>query len=258
VNEIEGRRVLVVGGSSGLGRCIGLGLAVSSARVAFAGRRADMVASAAKQAGEGAIPVVCDVRDAGSVADAVDEVISAFGGLDALIYAAAVGPLVPLVAAGPDVWRTAMETNVIGAALVTAATVPHLERAAGTAVYLSSVSASQTSPWPGLGVYAVSKGALDKLVEAWNVEHPTVSFTTLVTGDCIGGEGDGATQFANAWDPELAATFVGRWVEMGYITGGFVEIADLVAAIISIVTSGARMPSVVIAPRPPTPNPAGG
>ena len=60
----------------------------------------------------------------------------------------------------------------------------------GTAAYLSSVSASLTPPWPGLGAYAVSKAALDKLVEAWRAEHPHVGFTRVVVGDCGGGEGD--------------------------------------------------------------------
>lgn len=254
MNGVDGSRVLIVGGSSGLGRCIGLALAGSAAHVAFAGRRMDMVESAAAEAGGRAMPVCCDVRDVGSVGAAVAAVVESFGGLDALIYCAAVGPLVPLAEAGPDIWREAMETNVIGAALVTSAAVAHLERSGGTAVYLSSVSASQTAPWPGLGVYAVTKGALDKLVEAWNVEHPAVSFTTLVAGDCIGGPGEGATQFANSWDPELATTFVGRWVEMGYVTGGFVDIADLVAAVEAVLTSGARLPSLVVAPRPPVPS----
>jgi NAD(P)-dependent dehydrogenase (short-subunit alcohol dehydrogenase family) len=46
------------------------------------------------------------------------------------------------------------------------AAVPYLAASAGKVAYLSSVSASLTPPWPGLGAYIVSKAALDKLVEA--------------------------------------------------------------------------------------------
>ena len=60
------------------------------------------------------------------------------------------------------------------------------------------MSALLTPPWPGLGAYAVSKAALDKLVEAWRAEHPHVAFTRLVIGDCIGG-GRPQTHFAEGW-----------------------------------------------------------
>ena len=130
---------------------------------------------------------------------AIDEAVEGLGGLDALVYTPAIGPLGHLVDLDADTWGRVFATNVTGAALVTAAAVPHLQESAGTAVYLSSVSAALTPPWPGLGAYAVSKAALDKLVEAWRAEHPHVAFTRLVIGDCIGGEGDSQTHSPRGW-----------------------------------------------------------
>ena len=135
------------------------------------------------------------------------------GGIDALVYATGIGPLARLADIDAATWRRLFDTNVIGAALVTAAAIPHLTASSGVAAYLSSISASLTPPWPGLGAYAVSKAALDKLVEAWRAEHPGVGFTRVIVGDCAGGEGDSMTEFANGWDPELAA-------EMGTIWSG--------------------------------------
>ena len=86
-------------------------------------------------------------------------------------------------------------------------------------MFLSSVSASLTPPWPGLGAYIVSKAALDKLVEAWRAEHPDIGFTRLVVGDCGGGEGDSRTEFAEGWDPELAAELATVWSTRGYMSG---------------------------------------
>ena len=63
-------------------------------------------------------------------------------------------------------WREAFDTNVIGASIVTAAALPHLQATSGAALYLSSTSASQTLPWPGLGSYAVSKAALVHLTRS--------------------------------------------------------------------------------------------
>src|SRR5439155_10214459 len=129
----------------------------------------------------------------------------------------------------------------------------HLTTTAGTAVYLSSVSASQTPPWPGLGAYAVSKAALDKLVEAWRAEHPEVGFTRLVVGDCAGGEGDSMTGFANGWYGDLGAELVTTWMARGYMGGSLMPVERLVAVTDMVLRAGAQdaIPSVIVAPRPP-------
>ena len=54
-----------------------------------------------------------------------------------------------LVDTDADTWRRVFDTNVTGAAIVTSAAIDDLTASAGTAVYLSSVSASLTPPWPG-------------------------------------------------------------------------------------------------------------
>src|SRR3954451_19611187 len=196
-------RTIVVGASSGLGRCIGRGLAARGASVALLARRRELLEDAAKEAGPGTLAIECDVTDERSCARAIGEAVSGLGGADALGDATGMGPLARLVDTDAALWRRAFDTNVTGAALVTTAAIDALTESRGTAVYLSSVSASMTQPWPGLGAYAVSKAALDKLVEAWRAEHPTVGFTRCVVGDCAGGEGDGVTGFANDWDWDL-------------------------------------------------------
>lgn len=245
----------MVGASSGLGRCIGVGLARRGASVALLARRKELLDSAVEEAGGDAVAVACDVVDPGSCGAAVDEAARALGGIDAVVYTPAIGPLAKLADMDVDTWRRVFDTNVTGAALVTTAVLPHLERCAGRAVYLSSVSASLTPPWPGLGAYAVSKAALDKLVEAWRVEHPSIGFTSLVVGDCPGGEGEGQTQFANDWDPQLAAEVGSIWVARGLLAGAFIDVEDLVVAVDGILRAGASvsMPKVVVAPRPPAP-----
>jgi NADP-dependent 3-hydroxy acid dehydrogenase YdfG len=144
------------------------------------------------------------------------------------------------------------DTNVTGAALVTTAALPHLTASAGTAVYFSSVSASQTPPWPGLGAYAVSKAALDKLVEAWRSEHPIVAFTRLIVGDCGGGEGDSRTGFTDEWDNELAAEVGQVWLARSYLSGSLIDVEHLVAVVDAVLRGGASvsMPSVTVTPRP--------
>jgi NAD(P)-dependent dehydrogenase (short-subunit alcohol dehydrogenase family) len=115
------------------------------------------------------------------------------------------------------------------------------------------VSASVTPPWPGLGAYAVSKAALDKLVEAWRVEHPSIGFTRCIVGDCAGGEGDSASGFTDGWDLDQFTDFLSAWVARGLVTGTLIDVEHLVGAIDALLRSGASVtvPSVTITPRPP-------
>jgi NAD(P)-dependent dehydrogenase (short-subunit alcohol dehydrogenase family) len=246
-------RTVVVGASSGLGRCIGVGLAQRGALVALLARRRERLDDAAKEAGPGALAVECDVTDEASCRTAIAAAVAGLGGIDALVYATGIGPLSRLADTDGETWRRVFDTNVTGAALMTAAALPHLSASAGRAVYLSSVSASLTPPWPGLGAYAVSKAALDKLVEAWRAEQPHIGFTRLVVGDCAGGEGDSMTGFANDWDTELAAELGMVWVTRGYLTGSLIDVEELVSAVDAVLRSGGTlsMPSVTVAPRPP-------
>ena len=153
------------------------------------------------------------MTDEASCRSAIDEAAAALGGIDALVYSTGIGPLARIEDLDADTWRRAFDTNVIGASLVTAAALPHLQASRGAAAYLSSVSASLTAPWPGLAAYLVSKAALDKLVEAWRAEHPEVGFTRVTVGDCPGGDGEGMTQFANEWDSDLAIELGPMWMQ---------------------------------------------
>jgi len=244
-------RTVVVGASSGIGRCIGIGLGRRGARVALLARRLERLERAAREAGSDALAIPCDVTDPGSCRTAIDAAASELGGIDALVYAPAIGPLARLVDLDADTWRRAFDTNVIGAALVTAAAVPHLSAAEGRAVYLSSVSASLTPPWPGLGAYVVSKAALDKLVDAWRAEHADIGFTRLVVGDTGGGTGDSQTEFAAGWDPKLSAELGPIWFQRGLLSGSLMDVADLVEIVHAVLRTGpsASLPSVVITPR---------
>jgi len=245
-------KTVVVGASSGLGRCIGIGLARRGAHVALLARRRDKLDDAAKEAGGDTLAIACDVTDEPSCRAAIAEASAGLGGIDALVYAPAIGVLARLADTDADMWRRTFDTNVTGAAIVTRAAIGDLTASAGTAAYLSSVSASLTAPWPGLGAYLVSKAALDKLVEAWRSEHPDVAFSRIVVGDCAGGEGDGLTQFANAWNTDLAAELGQEWVARNLLAGSLIDIDHLVGVVDAVLRGGASLsiPSITVTPRP--------
>ena len=245
-------KVVVVGASSGLGRCIGIGLGQRGEQVALLARRKERLLDAARDAGPGTLAIECDATDMGSCQDAIGEAAETMGGIDALVYATGIGMLARIEDLTTDQWRQLFDTNVIGAAHATAAALPYLKASDGSAAYLSSVASNFTPPWPGLGGYAVSKAALDTLVEAWRAEHPEIAFTRVIVGDCSGGEGDNMTQFNQGWDMELAAEFAPTWVERRYIAGNLMDVEELVRVVDTVLRCGvtASIPTVAVTPRP--------
>ena len=240
-------RTVVVGASSGLGRCIGVGLARRGDQVALLARRRERIEAAAKEARPNALAIECDVTDQASCRSAIGAAADALGGIDNLVYTPGVGPLVRMVDTDAETWRRVFDTNVIGAALVTAAAVPHLTASAGKAVYLSSPAGTFGPPWPGLGAYGVSKAALERLVEAWRAEHPDIGFTCLIAGECAGGEGDGQTGFNIGWDMDLAMKAHPLWLSRGCMPGKLMPVEDLVDVVHTILRTDAAtsMPVVV-------------
>lgn len=248
-------RTVVVGASSGLGRCIGVGLAQRGDRVALLARRRQRIEAAANDAGPNAIAIECDVTDEASCRSAVNAAADALGGIDNIVYTPAVGPLVRMVDTDAETWRRIFDTNVVGAALVTAAAVPHLTESAGKAVFLSSDAGTFGPPWPGLGAYGVSKAALERLVEAWRAEHSDIGFTCLIVGECTGGEGDGQTGMNVGWDMDLAMKAVPLWASRGCMPGKLMPVEDLIEVVHTILRTNAAtsMPLVVARGAPASP-----
>ena len=211
MGDLDGRRVLVVGASSGIGRGIATALSKAGARVAAAGRRAHVLEELCRELGPSHVPVSCDVRSPEACTRAVEQTITGLGGLDGVVYAAGVSRLAPLAHVDSEMWHEVLETNVIGASLICRAALPHLRASQGRAVFPGSSSVGR--PFPGLSAYAASKAALDELVRGWRSENPDISFTTVVVGPT------GGTGFTALWDADLAAQLFPFWERHGYLSG---------------------------------------
>jgi NAD(P)-dependent dehydrogenase (short-subunit alcohol dehydrogenase family) len=226
-------RILVVGASSGIGRTFGLLAASKGDHVAFAARRGELVESAAVEAGNGAVGLACDVRDADSCARVVAEAVEALGGLDALVYSTAIDLLVRIEQADMQTWTDTFATNVFGAGLVTAAALPHLRAAKGRAIYVSASSIDR--PLPGMGVYAASKYALETMVKAWQAEHPDLCFANVRVGSALG------TGVTDSWDRELLVELSQQWAAGGYVhdngPGGPMTVEQAASAILAVLDS---------------------
>jgi len=243
--DLTGRRILVVGASSGVGRAVGELAARAGAKVALAARRRERLeAAAAALASEGhaAAALACDVTDEPACRSAVGRAIERLGGLDGLVYAAGLSPLCLLEEAGQADWRDVLDVNLIGASLVTAAALEALRASGGRAVYVGSYSERQTLP--GIGLYSVSKSALAALIEAWRMEHPEVDFTKVVLGNTTG------TEFAQGWGPERTLAITKLWVERGlFPTPKMMPLGTAAEAICAVLAVRGHVDEIGVMPR---------
>jgi NAD(P)-dependent dehydrogenase (short-subunit alcohol dehydrogenase family) len=245
-SELEGRRVLVVGASAGIGRSIATQCVQRGASVAFCARRADVLEAAVADAGGGAV-VTGDVRVEADCRGIVEQTVAAIGGIDAICYSAAMSPLRLLADTGADDWRAVLDTNVIGAALVTRAALPHLSDRALVA-FLSSESVGR--PRHGLVAYAASKLALEELIRGYRTEHPELRFGKVTVGATI------PTEFGIEFDMELAGQLFPVWIAHGEMRANYMDVGDVGEVIVDHLASSLLHPEVdvqEIVIRPPGP-----
>jgi NAD(P)-dependent dehydrogenase (short-subunit alcohol dehydrogenase family) len=115
--DLSGKTAVVVGGTSGIGRMLGLGLAEAGADVVATGRRASNVEEVAKEIetrGRRTVRLPTDVNDRAALERLRDECLHAFGHVDILVCAAGITRRVPTLEMEDTDWQRIMETNVTG------------------------------------------------------------------------------------------------------------------------------------------------
>jgi D-threitol dehydrogenase (NAD+) len=106
--SLKGKRALVTGGASGIGAAICDAFAAKGVRTGVVDLNASAAQAKAKEIGNGAIAIHCDVADPASVKKAVDGVVTELGGLDILVNSAGVVFLAPAEELPLDYWDKAM------------------------------------------------------------------------------------------------------------------------------------------------------
>lgn len=171
--DLTGRRALVTGASSGLGRHFATVLAAAGARVALAARRRDSldeVVAAIAEIGGTAIAVPLDVTDAVSVRAGVGEAAAALGGLDILINNAGVTVSRSALDHTEEDWDRVLDTNLKGAFLTAQAAAGVMREAGtgGSVVNIASILGLRVAGH--VAAYAASKAGLLQLTQALALE----------------------------------------------------------------------------------------
>ncbi len=191
--QLRDTRVLVTGGTSGLGRAMAQALAQAGARVAVTGRQRKRAQAIAAELGAGALGVELDVRDVGSVTAAVDTVYEMLDGLDVLVNNAGIGMRTvnprfmaepqPFWELSPAGFRDVLETKATGTFLVARAVAPRMLSAGAGRMITISMS-EQTMTRRGFVPYGPSGAAVEALarVMAADLADTPVTANILLPG----------------------------------------------------------------------------
>jgi NAD(P)-dependent dehydrogenase (short-subunit alcohol dehydrogenase family)/uncharacterized protein YndB with AHSA1/START domain len=169
--ELAGQRVLVTGGSSGIGLSVAEGLVREGARVAILARNEIGLAAAKRnlaEAGGEAITVRADVTDREALTAAVDRAAAELGGLDVLVTSAASLSFGRFTETDPDDFDATIETVLGGTVDTVRAALPHLEPSRGAIVCVGSIAARM--PLPGMAAYTTSKHGLVGFLDTVRIE----------------------------------------------------------------------------------------
>jgi len=206
MEDLNGVRALITGGTSGLGLAMAAGLAEAGARVAITGRSADRVAEVASTIGNDAIGIAMDSRDETSVEAGATRAWDALGGIDLLVNNAGIGmrtvnPDFMTTPQGfwevaPAAFRDMVDTNLTGYFLVARAVVPRMLDARSGRVVTISMNHS-TMNRRGFVPYGPSRAgaeALARIMAADLADTPVRANILLPGGATATGMLDGTAR----------------------------------------------------------------
>ncbi|MEI7593341.1 MAG: SDR family oxidoreductase [Actinomycetes bacterium] len=244
MTSIEGKRVLVVGASSGVGRAFAIQAIKSGADVVVSARRSDrlnelLTGVAIGDSGAGNAPraIAGDIRIAEDRQRIVEVAIEHLGAIDLLFYAVGYAPLRHLVEMTDDEWRNVFETNVIGLQQLLASLVT-MFAPGGIAAVLSSETAGKARH--SLGAYGASKAALTESLRAWQLEHPEMRFSCIALGETQ------PTEFADAFDHRALGPVVATWLRHGLMQRESMATDDVARLLVDLFASALAFPGIGI------------
>lgn len=162
--KLKDKRVVITGGSKGLGRALAMRFAEEGAHLALCARSTDelhRVALELNLRGTRCLALPCDISDVSQVSDFAARVLAEFGSVDVLINNAAIlGPRIEIAEWTFSAWERVIAVNVNGLFAVTRAFLPcMIHQGSGSIVNVSSsVGRSGKRRW---GAYATSKFAIE-------------------------------------------------------------------------------------------------
>lgn len=164
-NRLQGRRAVITGSSSGIGKAIALRFAAEGAHVVVNGRnvaKCEAVAEEIKASGGAVDVVLADVGKAEEARRMIAEAVAKLGGLDILVHNAGGGTIPSSVhKLEDDAIAQVINSNLSSCLWLTRAALPHLRQAeSGRILFTSSIAGNRRS-MPGFSHYAAAKSGVN-------------------------------------------------------------------------------------------------
>ncbi|MGW4728366.1 SDR family NAD(P)-dependent oxidoreductase [Streptomyces shenzhenensis] len=163
MDDFTGLTAIITGGSSGIGAATAALLQARGAHVAVLDRQP-------QPAADGILTLSCDVTDDASVLDAVRTTVGTFGSLDIVVNNAGIGSVGDVSQNDDAEWAHVLDVNLIGAARVSRAALPHLR----TSDHPAIVNLCSAVAFVGVrqrALYSASKGGVLALTLAMAADH---------------------------------------------------------------------------------------
>jgi NAD(P)-dependent dehydrogenase (short-subunit alcohol dehydrogenase family) len=245
--SLSGRVAVVTGAGGGIGRALCRGLSQHGASVAAVDLQAeplDALVAELSAAGNSAIRIVADLRDADAPARIVGAVDEAFGRLDVLVNNAGVNYKTPLEEAEVAAWAEMFQVNVTACFLLAreALTLQERNGLALSVVNTSSVAASSALGRGNAG-FGASKAGLNELTRELAVEWAARNARVNAIEPCqVAGEA-----FDRLAESEAGRETISRMLA-GIPAGRFVEPEELVGPVVFLASDAAAMVTGTVLP----------
>ena len=240
--DLAGKVAVVVGGSSGIGRVLALGLAKGGADVVQSARRMELVNSLADEIetmGRRTLRVACDVQDRSSIEKLLSTCLAEFGKVDILVNAAGITKKGPTIDYPEEEWNRIVDTNLTGVFRTCQVFGKHMiERKYGRIISIASMGS-----FLGMlevAAYSASKSAVASLTQSLAVEWAKYNI-------CVNAIAPGYFRTPLS-EKLLVGTPRGREAVMRTPMNRFGELEELVGAAIFLASDAASFVTGVILP----------
>jgi NAD(P)-dependent dehydrogenase (short-subunit alcohol dehydrogenase family) len=228
--DLRGKRALITGASTGIGKKVAEAYLQAGADVAIAARHSDVLDDVAKQLGSvggRVMPVECDVTQPDQVTGMVDRVTAELGGIDIAVCNAGIISVTPMLDMSVDEFEKIQSTNVTGVFLTAQAAARAMvnQGNGGVIINTASMSGHIINTPQQVSHYCASKASVIHLTKAMAVELAPhqIRVNSVSPGYILTELVEPYKEYHRLWEPKIPLGRIGRPDEL---TGLYLYLAS--------------------------------